>query len=235
MNRRLRSPRPVSQGGPGDCGRRPPSTTHATSGSVSNSRTCRPCGRSALKPTDVFWTSRRFPMIARSVTRRSSRWYGPSSWRGNGLRRCASEMDVYKRCSACWCCSACKRGVLPIPTREPCWLNCWVSTRPITLSADELRSTPLAAAWTHRARSTQPSLRTHHLWTARGVVLLPHLCPALATDPRRHRTLCATRPHPYPRCLSRAFKPSSTRPARRHNLPPDKLDSLASYFMMQVL
>ena len=102
---------------------------------ASNSRTCRPCGRSALKPTNVFWTSRRFPMIARSVKRRSSRWYGPSRWRGNGLRRCASEMDVYKRCSACWCCSACKQGVLPIPTREPCWLNCWVSTRPITRSA----------------------------------------------------------------------------------------------------
>ena len=29
---------------------------HATSGSASNSRTCRPCGRSASKPTDVFWT-----------------------------------------------------------------------------------------------------------------------------------------------------------------------------------
>jgi hypothetical protein len=72
------------------------------------------------------------PMIARSVKRRLRKWYGPSRWRGNGLRRCVSEMDVYKRCSASWCCSACKRGVSPIATCEPCWLNCWVSTRPIT-------------------------------------------------------------------------------------------------------
>ena len=34
---------------------------------------------------------------------------------------------------------------------------------------------------------------------------------------------------------SRGFKPSSTKPARTHNSPPDKLDSFAPYFMMQVL
>ncbi len=75
-------------------------------------------------------------------------------------------------------------ALLPLPTCEPCWLNCWVSTRPLPSRQDELRSTPLASARTHRAHSAYPSLRTHHPGIARGAVLLAHLHPALATDSR---------------------------------------------------
>ena len=78
---------------------------------------------------------------------------------------------------------------------------------PLPPGQDELRPTPLAAAWTHRARSAQPSLPTYHPRIARGAVLLPYLCPALATDSRRHRSQRATWPLPYPRCLRAASNP----------------------------
>jgi hypothetical protein len=43
-------------------------------------------------------------------------------------------------------------------------------------------------------------------------------------------------PHTPLSALSwRGSKPSSTKRARAHNSPPDKLDSFALYFMMQVL
>jgi hypothetical protein len=78
---------------------------------------------------------------------------------------------------------------------------------PLPPGQDELRPTPLAAAWAHRAHSTQPSLRTHPPRTARRVVLLPHLYPALATDSRRHRSQRDTPSLPYPRCLREAPNP----------------------------
>ncbi|MGH8478085.1 MAG: hypothetical protein ACREXK_00540, partial [Gammaproteobacteria bacterium] len=51
------------------------------------------------------------------------------------------------------------------------------------------------------------TVRTHDPGITRGAVLLPHLHPALATYPRRHRSQRAIRPLPYPRCLREASNP----------------------------
>ena len=81
----------------GPCAPRPPSTTPATSASANGCATCPPCGRSASRPTDVFWTSKRLSTIARSAKTRSIRSCAPSKSMGNAPARCTSATRALRR------------------------------------------------------------------------------------------------------------------------------------------
>jgi hypothetical protein len=107
------------------CAPRPPSTTPATSRSANGCLIYLLCGRSASKPTDVYWTSNKSATIARSGKTCSagsmSRWLSMVS----GLAPYVSPIRWCRPCSVpCWC-FVCCLGVFPTANSATTGLPLW--------------------------------------------------------------------------------------------------------------